>query len=176
MLTTTATAPANLGPPKLDRAEPAKIWKARSYIEEHLEDALSLTAVARFVQINPNHLSEKFKEVTGTNFVEYIARRRFVKACKLLSDRRLRISEIAFEVGFQSLSQFNRVFKRISGKSPSHYRAGISSKLEVDLQHVNGSKGPETLAEEMRSLSSTVSATLRRCAALNGSNLAPEES
>ncbi len=106
-----------------DRAEPAKIWKARSYIQEHLDEELSLAIVARAVQISPNHLSEKFKEVTGVKFVDYVARQRFAKACLLLQKPDLRISEIAFEVGFQSLSQFNRVFKKFSGKSPTEYRA-----------------------------------------------------
>jgi AraC-like DNA-binding protein len=105
------------------RAEPVEIWKARKFIEEHSGEELSLTKVAKAVNVSGNHLSEKFKEVTGVNFVDYVARARFEKACRLLHDGDLRISEIAFEVGFQSLSQFNRVFKKLSGKSPSAYRA-----------------------------------------------------
>jgi AraC-like DNA-binding protein len=108
-----------------NRAEPVDIWKARSLIQEHSEGELSLTQVAKAVNISPNHLSEKFKQVTGINFVEYIARTRFEKACGLLHDPKLRVSEIAFAVGFQSLSQFNRVFKKFSGKSPTDYRAGV---------------------------------------------------
>ena len=57
------------------------------------------------------------------NFVVYVARTRFEKACTFLEDRDLRISEIAFAAGFQSLSQFNRVFKKFSGKSPTQFRA-----------------------------------------------------
>jgi AraC-like DNA-binding protein len=104
------------------RAEPVAIWKARKFIKEHSEEELSLKRVARAVGINANYLSENFKQVTGTNFVEYVARTRFVTACDLLRNPRLRISEIAFAAGFQSLSQFNRVFKRFSGKSPTEYR------------------------------------------------------
>lgn len=74
------------------------------------------------MRINATHLSEKFKQVTGIKFVDYIARVRFEKARQLLEDVDLRISEIAFAVGFQSLSQFNRVFKKLSGKSPTEYR------------------------------------------------------
>ena len=70
--------------------------------------------VAKAVNIHPNYLSERFKQVTGMNFVEYVARTRFEKACNLLHDGGLRISEIAFAAGFQSLSQFNRVFKKFS--------------------------------------------------------------
>ena len=111
------------------RAEPAAIWKARKYIEEHSRDELSLTKVASVVSMNANYLSENFKQVTGTNFVEYVARTRFATACDLLRNPRLRISEIAFAAGFQSLSQFNRVFKRFSGKSPTQYRASTAGAL-----------------------------------------------
>jgi AraC-like DNA-binding protein len=106
-----------------DRAEPADIWKARHFIREHSEEALSLARVAGFVNISPTHFSEKFKQVTGVKFVDYVARQRFAKACGLLSNHQLRISEIAFAVGFQSLSQFNRVFKKLAGQSPTQYRA-----------------------------------------------------
>lgn len=70
-----------------------------------------------------NHLSEKFKQVTGVNFVVYVSLLRFERARLLLHDSKLRISEIAFAVGFQSLSQFNRIFKKLSSQSPTEYRA-----------------------------------------------------
>ena len=105
-----------------NRAEPVAIWKARKYIEEHSREELSLTKVAKAVNMNANHLSENFKQVTGINFVEYVARTRFLTACDLLRHRSMRISEIAFAAGFQSLSQFNRVFKKFSGRSPTQYR------------------------------------------------------
>ena len=105
-----------------DRAEPVEIWKTRKYIEEHSGEELSLTEVAKAVNMNANHLSENFKQVTGINFVEYVARTRFNTACDLVRNGNRRISEIAFAAGFQSLSQFNRVFKRFSGKSPTDFR------------------------------------------------------
>jgi AraC-like DNA-binding protein len=106
-----------------NRAEPVAIWKARKFIEEHSSEELSLTKVAKAVSMNANYLSENFKQVTGINFVEYVARTRFNTACDLLRNGNLHISEIAFAAGFQSLSQFNRVFKRFSGKSPTQYRS-----------------------------------------------------
>ncbi len=114
---------AHAAPPDRCHAEPVEIWRTRTFIHEHSDDEISLAKVARFVNISPNHLSEKFKQVTGTNFVDYVARIRFEKALSLLDDRRLRISEVAFAVGFQSLSQFNRVFSRLCHKSPTEYRA-----------------------------------------------------
>jgi two-component system response regulator YesN len=106
-----------------NRAEPVEIWKTRKFIEEHSGEELSLRKVAKAVNIHPNYLSEKFKQVTGMNFVEYVACTRFKEACRLLHDGDLKISDIAFAAGFQSLSQFNRVFKKLSAKSPTQYRA-----------------------------------------------------
>ena len=105
------------------RAEPAEIWKARRFIRENLESALSLHEVAKSVNISANYLSEKFKKVTGVKFVDYVAAARVEKARALLVNMDLRISEIAFGVGFQSLSQFNRIFKRLVRQSPSEFRA-----------------------------------------------------
>lgn len=108
--------------PNGHRAEPKDIWKARRFIEEHANEHVSLRKVADVAGINATHLSEKFKQVTGVKFVDYVAQTRFERAKKLLEHDEFRVSEIAFAVGFQSLSQFNRVFKRLSGKSPSEYR------------------------------------------------------
>jgi transcriptional regulator GlxA family with amidase domain len=111
-----------------ERAEPVEIWKARKFINEHSDDELSLTKVAKFSNISGNHLSEKFKEVAGINFVDYVARIRVGKARHLLQTSNLRISEIAFAVGFQSLSQFNRVFKKLAGKSRTEYRTALTKR------------------------------------------------
>jgi len=114
------------------RAEPVEIWKAKNFIHENSDEELSLTKVAKSVHISPNYLSERFKEVTGVNFVDYIARHRIEKARELLQNLNLRISEIAFAVGFQSLSQFNRVFRKLAGKSPTAYRAAKAKRRYRD--------------------------------------------
>ena len=106
-----------------NRAEPVEIWKTRKFIEEYSGEELSLRRVAKAVNIHPNYLSERFKQVTGMNFVEYVACTRFKEACRLLDNAKLKISDIAFAAGFQSLSQFNRVFKKLCGKSPTQFRA-----------------------------------------------------
>jgi AraC-like DNA-binding protein len=103
-------------------AESGRIWKARNFIDEHISEELSLTKVAKAADTSPNYLSEKFKEATGINFVQYVALGRYQKAATFLRDADLRVSEIAFAAGFQSLSQFNRVFKKFSGKTPTEYR------------------------------------------------------
>lgn len=111
-----------------NRAEPVDIWKARNFIHDHSSEELSLAKVAKATNTNANYLSEKFKKITGTNLVSYIARTRYEKARILLHDVDVRVSEIAFAAGFQSLSQFNRIFKKLSGKSPTEYRDLLRSK------------------------------------------------
>ncbi len=113
-----------------ERAEPVEIWKARKFIHQHSDDELSLTKVAKFSNISANHLSEKFKEVAGINFVDYVARIRIGKARDLLQNSNLRISEIAFAVGFQSLSQFNRVFRKLMRNSPTQFRAARTKRAK----------------------------------------------
>jgi len=63
-----------------------------------------------------------FKKATGLTFTDYLARVRVEKVKNLLLNPHRRVSEAAYEAGFQSLSQFNRVFRRIAGESPSIYR------------------------------------------------------
>src|SRR5438034_8544192 len=109
-----------------ERAEPVEIWKARKFIHEHSDDELSLTKVAKFSNISANHLSEKFKKVAGINFVNYVARIRVGKARDLLQNSNFRISEIAFAVGFKSLSQFNRVFKKLKRNSQTQFRTATT--------------------------------------------------
>ena len=101
------------------------IAQARTYIRDHSDDELSLAAVAHVVNMSATYFSEKFKEMTGINFVEYVARTRVEKARNLLLNPNRRISEVAFEVGFQSLSQFNRTFKKVVGETPRDYRAKL---------------------------------------------------
>lgn len=105
-------------------AEPASVIKARKWIEENYADEVSLSSVARAVNVSAKYFSELFKQATGIAFVEYIGRVRVEKAKHLLADPSRRVSEIAFETGFQSLSQFNRTFRRVTGISPTQFRVG----------------------------------------------------
>ena len=85
-------------------------------------DDLSLGGVARAVNMSSFYFCKMFKKATGVNFTDFLSRVRIEKAKNLLLNPNLRISEIAYEVGFQSLTHFNRMFKRILGLSPTEYR------------------------------------------------------
>jgi len=107
-------------------SEPPVITRAKQFIRDHQAEDLSLGQVAKAVNTSTFYFCKLFKKATGLNFTEYVSRTRIEKAKNLLLNPNLRVSEIAFEVGFQSLTHFNRVFKKIVGQSPSEYRGQLA--------------------------------------------------
>jgi len=103
-------------------AEPPTITRAKQFIEEHHAEDLSLGQVAAAVHTSLFYFCKLFKKSTGTSFTEFVSRTRIEKAKNLLLNPNLRVSEIAYEVGFQSLTHFNRTFKNLMGQSPTEYR------------------------------------------------------
>ncbi|HMP83675.1 MAG TPA: helix-turn-helix domain-containing protein [Verrucomicrobiota bacterium] len=108
-----------------ENSEPPVITKAKEYIHEHQAEKLPLRQVAKAVNTSAFYFCKLFKKITGINYTDYLSRVRIEKSKNLLLNPNLRVSEIAFEVGFQSLTHFNRVFKRILGQSPTEYRAQL---------------------------------------------------
>jgi AraC-like DNA-binding protein/ligand-binding sensor protein len=102
--------------------EAPAITKARQYIMEHQGEELSLTQVSHAVHMSAFYFCKMFKKATDLTFTDYLARVRVETVKKLLLNPHTRVSEAAYEAGFQSLSQFNRVFRRVGGESPSNYR------------------------------------------------------
>jgi AraC-like DNA-binding protein len=107
-------------------AEPPVITRAKQFIIEHQTEELSLEQVAAAVHTSKFYFCKMFKKATGINFTDYLSRLRTERAKNLLLNPNLRVSEIAYEVGFQSLTHFNRVFKRIAGRSPTNYREQLA--------------------------------------------------
>ncbi|MGC4014751.1 MAG: helix-turn-helix domain-containing protein [Luteolibacter sp.] len=103
--------------------EPAAVGKARDYIEKNLHEPLTLGSVARVAGFSESHFCRVFREVTGLTTTDYISRRRIERAKKELLKVDSRVSSVAFDVGFQSISQFNRVFTKLTGTSPTKWRA-----------------------------------------------------
>jgi AraC-like DNA-binding protein len=110
---------------QLNNAEPPMITRAKEYIRQNHAEELSLGQVAKAVNTSTFYFCKMFKKGTGLNFTEYVSRLRIESARNLLLNPNLRISEIAYQVGFQSLTHFNRVFKKIVGESPTIYRSKI---------------------------------------------------
>jgi AraC-like DNA-binding protein len=105
-----------------EAAEAPAITRAREYIAEHHSDEVALGDVAKAVNMSAFYFCKSFKKSTGVTFTVYLSRVRVEKVKNLLLNPHTRVSEAAFEAGFQSLSQFNRVFRRIAGEAPSAYR------------------------------------------------------
>jgi AraC-like DNA-binding protein len=105
-----------------DGSEPAAIARARKYIHENLDQPLPLGQVARQAGLSESHFCRLFKDSAGLTLTDYVNRCRIDWAKRELLKPEARISEIAFLVGYQSLSQFNRSFSRIVGSSPTLYR------------------------------------------------------
>jgi AraC-like DNA-binding protein/ligand-binding sensor protein len=105
-----------------EHAEPPMIERARQVIEERSGDPLTLTDIARSVHASTFHFCKIFKRATGMTFTQYLSMVRIAKAKKLLANPQARISEVAYEAGFASLTHFNRMFRRIAGQSPTDFR------------------------------------------------------
>jgi AraC-like DNA-binding protein len=105
--------------------EPAVITRARRFIAENKRGRLSLASVAKASGSSMFHFCTLFHQATGLTFSDYVARSRIEDARMLLCDPRCRMSEVAYEAGFHSMTAFNRAFRRIVGQSPTEYRTQL---------------------------------------------------
>ena len=106
-----------------ERSSPL-LRKIEAYLAEK-NGSVSTKELAWRVHLSPCYFSKLFKKQTGLTFTEYRRRARVEKAKRLLLDPQRRVSEVAFEAGFESIPYFNRVFRRSLGCSPSEYRAAV---------------------------------------------------
>jgi AraC-like DNA-binding protein len=77
------------------------------------------------MHVSTFYFCKMFKKATGLTFTDYLGRIRVEKAKNLLLNPHLRVSEIAYTVGFQSLTHFNRVFRKLTGESPTDFRVKL---------------------------------------------------
>nr|WP_242069284.1 helix-turn-helix domain-containing protein [Paenibacillus dendritiformis] len=102
------------------------VSRAMRYIRETADGSLTLQHVASVVNVHPNHLSDKFKQETGMNYIEYVTQARIARACRLLQDGSGLVSDIARMVGYEDLKYFSQLFKKHMGCTPSEYRSSRS--------------------------------------------------
>jgi AraC-like DNA-binding protein len=106
-------------------AVPAKINRAAGFLREHHGQSISLADVAAEVGLSRERLSRLFHESLGINFSEYLTQVRLATAQEQLRRTDRSITEIAYDSGFQSLSQFNRSFAKLEGRSPREFRKSV---------------------------------------------------
>jgi AraC-like DNA-binding protein len=106
----------------ISSATKQKVAKAIEYIQKNYTSDISREGLAASLDINPDHLGKAFKVITGEKIGDFINRLRIEEAAKRLAEGKEKIIDIAYGVGFESLSTFNRSFAKIMEVSPQDYR------------------------------------------------------
>ncbi|AXG70765.1 HTH-type transcriptional activator Btr [Kordia sp. SMS9] len=100
----------------------SKIAKTTNYILENIDQKLTVKQMAALTHMVPQSFCRWFKKHSGHSFVTFLNKTRIERACHLLKSTSLPVQNIAFHCGFDSLSHFNRTFKKMKMMSPSQFR------------------------------------------------------
>jgi AraC-like DNA-binding protein len=100
-----------------------KIQQAVRFINDNYRTDIRLTAAAREAGMSPAHFSRIFKKVMGLSYQNYLNIRRITKAKNLLRASARSITEIAVSLGFSDQTGFGRIFKKLTGNTPSAFRS-----------------------------------------------------
>jgi AraC-like DNA-binding protein len=107
-------------------ADPPCVAAAKKFIQDHLAERLTTRDASHALHLSEAYFCRLFHRLTGTTFHDYVAHARVETAKALLQTTSRRVTEIVFAVGFQSASDFNRVFKRLAGVTPTEFRQADS--------------------------------------------------
>jgi two-component system response regulator YesN len=107
---------------KEESSKQRTINQIKQYIDGHYSQELTVKAIAEHVFLSPAYLSYLFKSVTDTNLNEYITGVRVEKSKEFLINKRIKLFEVAKRVGYNDPNYYAKVFKRITGLTPSAYR------------------------------------------------------
>jgi YesN/AraC family two-component response regulator len=110
---------------KIESRKYEVVEKARQYIEDHLQEPLSLEIVAEQVHLMPRYLSRLFKEESGSTFTEYVTHIRLNKAKELIETTPYSVEQISVLAGFSSSAYFSRKFKEAFGWTPKVYKSRL---------------------------------------------------
>lgn len=102
--------------------EEDRLQKIISFIDDNYKDKITLKAIAEELYISKYYLSHFFKDKTGFTVIEFVNNKRIIEAQKMLANTNLNITDIAMNVGFNTLNHFERTFKGINGVTPTQYR------------------------------------------------------
>ena len=92
------------------------------FIKEHYKEEISLLEIAKIANLTPTSFCRMFKVKAKKSFVEYLNEVRISAACKFLIETDMGISEIAYQCGYKTASNFNRIFKKLTGVTPKEYK------------------------------------------------------
>ncbi|MDY5956349.1 MAG: helix-turn-helix domain-containing protein [Frisingicoccus sp.] len=112
-------------PNKPEKQEQRVIAAITRYLREHLESEISLSVLSEEFHMNPQYISQLFKNEIGVGFLTYLTSIRMEKAKSLLLTTSLSVAEIAEETGYNDYRVFTKVFKKTEGITPSQFRRGV---------------------------------------------------
>ena len=105
-----------------------KIGEAVSFINSNYSEDIKLKDILQHAKMPRSSFMRQFHQAIGMAPINYLLQIRIAKACKLLRDSNINISEIAYKVGFNDSNYFARQFRRISGLTPREFRQSITTK------------------------------------------------
>ena len=110
--------------PGLKKGDKSKyVLQAMDYIGAHYQDpSITVGEIAQYLGLSEGHLSHTFKKETDYTLLNYLTRYRIHKAMELLRDCRLKVYEVAEQVGYRDITYFSTTFKKLVGVSPSEYQ------------------------------------------------------
>lgn len=124
----------------LDEGNSPILKRAVDYMNKNYQESITLEDIANYAGMNPSALCRYYKKNTGKTMFEYLAELRISYAAKLLINKNMSITQIAYDCGYNNLSHFNRQFKSIVGKTPSEYckllhdeKSELSSTMFMEL-------------------------------------------
>lgn len=106
-------------------SETERMQKVHEYVLKHFKEEIRLGEIADMVNMTESAFCRYFKNRTNKTFSDFVSEIRIGHACKLLSSEKQSISQICYESGFNTLSNFNKQFKDVVGKTPSEYQKNI---------------------------------------------------
>jgi AraC-like DNA-binding protein len=101
-----------------------RMLRARDAMDRHYAEPLDVPAVAAVAYVSEAHFIRTFRSVFGETPHRYLQRRRVERSMFLLRETDRSVTDICFDVGFNSLGTFSRTFRQVVGEAPSDYRSG----------------------------------------------------
>ena len=113
------------------RNESRRVMKVQQYIAQHYQEDIRTETLADLVGMTPVSFSRFFRQRTGRTFSEYLIDIRLGYASRLLIDSEQTVAEICYDCGFNTLSNFNRLFRKYKGCSPTEFRENFQKKKVI---------------------------------------------
>ena len=117
--------------PSVRARDRSRVREAAMWIDANASEPIDLASAAREVEMSPYHFLRSFAGIVGVTPHQYLLRSRLRRAARLLADDALPITEVAFEVGFNDLSNFVRTFHRAAGVSPRGFRRAAKGDRKI---------------------------------------------